>query len=130
MISSKKNKLLLLIPVLLIAIATLAYSMMYKPHKTTEEQDAVFTGAVGDFQNQLNMDAQKWQNAIVELNGPVTEIDGKGVMLNGNSYCQFSEPAQLSGIQQNQQIKIKGRFIGYDELLEEIKLDQCILVKN
>jgi hypothetical protein len=27
-------------------------------------------------------------------------------------------------------IKIKGRFIGYDDLLEEIKIDQCIILEQ
>ena len=28
----------------------------------------------------------------------------------------------------NTKIKIKGRFIGYDDLLEHVKLDQCLII--
>jgi hypothetical protein len=37
---------------------------------------------------------------------------------------QVSEQVML-----NSQVKIKGRVTGYDDLLEELKLDQCLIVK-
>ena len=30
----------------------------------------------------------------------------------------------------NNDVTIKGRCIGYDDLLEELKMDQCIIIKN
>jgi hypothetical protein len=35
----------------------------------------------------------------------------------------------LSKLKVNDTIVVKGRCIGYDDLLEEIKLDQCSIVR-
>jgi hypothetical protein len=32
-------------------------------------------------------------------------------------------------LQSNQTVKIKGRFVGYDDLMEELKMDQCQLIE-
>lgn len=40
-----------------------------------------------------------------------------------------TSPKIFSELKANNPISVKGRCIGYDDLLEEIKLDQCSIVK-
>ena len=48
-------------------------------------------------------------------------------MINNKIFCKFDNIVNKINI--NDSIVVKGRCIGYDELLEEIKLDQCSIVK-
>jgi hypothetical protein len=41
----------------------------------------------------------------------------------------MDETTSLSGLKVGQEIEIKGRMIGYDDLLEEIKLDKTVIIK-
>ena len=70
---------------------------------------------------------KQWQDKIVVVSGEVTNIDDKGVMLSSKIYCQLKQLTDLQKINPSSNISIKGRIIGYDDLLEELKLDQCII---
>ena len=37
---------------------------------------------------------------------------------------------QKEAIKEKKIITLKGRIVGYDDIMEEIKLDQCIVIKN
>ncbi|HAS46605.1 MAG TPA: hypothetical protein DCS93_39345 [Microscillaceae bacterium] len=117
---------------LLIVVALgsiIGYKMVYKPHPKTMDQKAVFVGTALDFQQQVVHRSQKWQNAIVSLKGKVTNLDKHGITLNQTIYCQLEDSLQVARVKTNALLAIKGRFIGYDDLLEEIKLDQCIITR-
>lgn len=128
---SKKVKSGLLITLILLVVgAVVGYKIMYKPHETTEDMEVTYKGSATDFKTKVAAEPEKWNNAVVVLMGTVTEKDDKGFILNESIYCQVREAATLQSIANEAEIKIKGRFIGYDDLLEEIKLDKCILLND
>ena len=45
-----------------------------------------------------------------------------------NTDIEFVFKKEIS-FEENLQVKIKGRVIGYDDLLEQIKLDQCTIIE-
>jgi len=49
-------------------------------------------------------------------------------MLNDYIYC-VKDSTQKISIEPNENVVVKGRYIGFDDLLEEIKLDHCIIIK-
>ncbi|MFY0602655.1 MAG: hypothetical protein JXQ93_01815 [Flavobacteriaceae bacterium] len=124
---SKKSKILLLLAIGGILIAFGVYSYAYQAHKTIEEFSVEFDGKSNDFLIKIQENDSIWQNKAVVLTGTITSKDTKGIMLDGSIYCQFRDSITLTTIENNQSIKIKGRIIGYDDLLEELKLDQCII---
>ena len=69
---------------------------------------------------------KKYLNKTIEVTGKITAHSDKSISLDNIVFCQFSTYIKKE-IKNNTQIKIKGRFIGYDDLVEEIKLDQCII---
>lgn len=125
----KKSKILLILLLLSITGAIIAYKIAYKPHETIEEQKVEFTGKAKDVVSKIQVNPTNWENKIVELTGMVSQKDNAGIMLNSTVYCQFKNSKDLEIISESQRIKIKGRIIGYDDLLEELKLDQVILTK-
>ncbi|MFK8060436.1 MAG: hypothetical protein AB8B78_10135 [Polaribacter sp.] len=92
-----------------------------------ETKEVVFDGLASDFLTKVQDDAAVWQDKVVNLKGKITAIDSKGITLENQIYCQFREDVNFSSLKINTQITLKGRVIGYDDLLEEIKLDQCII---
>ena len=125
----KRNKIALLIIVIVLVGGYSAYKYAYKPHKTIDDLDVKFSGTAEAFSNKVQQDALIWQDVVVELEGFITSIDDKGFTINGNIYCQLDESFSTSGIKEKQSIKIKGRMIGYDDLLEELKIDQVKIIK-
>ena len=61
------------------------------------------------------------------ISGKITKLDSQGIMISPNIYCQFLDSIFSKKIQLNDTISVKGRVIGYDDLFEELKLDQCLI---
>jgi len=123
----KKSNLLIGILIIGLITAIVAYKIAYKPHKTIQEQKIEYSGKASDLLPKIQIAPEKWQNNIVAIQGIITSIDKNGVMINGNTYCQFLNNKELIKTNINNTVTIKGRIIGYDDLLEELKLDQAII---
>lgn len=122
----KRNKILLTLLIVFFG-AYSTYKYVYRPHKNIEKLATNFTGNCNEFLSKIKEDTNIWNSKIVELSGKVTSIDKNGITLNKQIYCLFKEPLKTARLKKNQTIKIKGRVIGYDDLLDELKLEQCIL---
>ncbi|OIQ18106.1 MAG: hypothetical protein BM557_07775 [Flavobacterium sp. MedPE-SWcel] len=124
---SKKNKVVLVILFIAIISGLYIYKTAYKPHKTIDQREVKFSGTTKSFSEKVKQDVAVWQDVVVELEGKVTAIDDKGFMLDSNVYCQLE--TSTINIKKDQVLKVKGRMIGYDDLLEELKLDQIKIIK-
>jgi len=121
---SKKNKFI----VFLLAICCsgyVCYTYLMKPPTGIQSKQVAFTGTAAAFSPKAQENANDWLDKVVILEGVVTSKDENGITLNNRVYCQFSATQKI--VVAEQTLKIKGRFIGYDDLLNELKLDQCII---
>ena len=126
MISLKKSKPYILVFLVLAIIGGIVlYKYMYKPHEKTEEIESSFLGKSTDFIKKVEVDYAPWYTKTVELTGSITAIVDNGFILDDFMYCQLREPNK--GLTKNQMVTVKGTIIGYDELLNELKLNQCII---
>ncbi|MDA9349113.1 hypothetical protein OAB30_03140 [Polaribacter sp.] len=123
---SKKNKFILLV-LAVCCSGWITYSYLMKPPASIESRQVAFTGTAAEFSPKVQENANEWLNSIVVLEGVVTSKDENGITLNNRIYCQFSTRQKI--VVAEQTLQIKGRFIGYDDLLNELKLDQCIIQK-
>lgn len=124
---SKKNKVVLFVLAIILLGGFFAYKFTYKPHKSIVEKSITFSGSTEVFLEKVKTDVVKWQDVVVELTGTITLIDNKGITLNNTMYCQLKNSTAITNLQKGQTITVKARMIGYDDLLEEIKLDQTII---
>ncbi|KAB1155280.1 hypothetical protein F7018_12455 [Tenacibaculum aiptasiae] len=122
----KRNKFLVALFILLIGGYS-AYKYAYKPHKTIEELNVDFEGSSTVFLQKVSQNFSEWNTKVVQLSGKVTAIDENGISLENQIYCQLKNTDARLSIKENDNIQIKGRVIGYDDLLDELKLEQCIL---
>lgn len=126
----KKNILLGLSLFLVIASLGLVYLYSYKAHRdiSAEKVDYMVTisGLEREFMSNDKLAYTKYQNKIIELTATVSAIDAssKGILLGEKVFATFKESLPKK-ITSGKTLKIKGRFLGYDELLGEFKMDQC-----
>ena len=128
MSSSKKIKITIGVIAFVLVTAFVIKSVIYKPHVLIEDQSASYEGQATIFLETIKADVASWQDKIVVLTGIVTSKDESGLMLNSAIYCQFKDIKSLKTPRQDQEVTLKGRIIGYDDLLEELKLDKTIII--
>lgn len=79
-----------------------------------------------EFQSNLPSANANYLDKVVVVFGSVTAIDGMNTILDATVNCVMNSPIQPKI---GQQLSIKGRIVGYDDFLGELKLDQCIIIQ-
>jgi cell division protein FtsL len=115
-----------IIILILIIISTLfGYNYLHQDHRDIKNEDAEFVLTSDNLSNEFVINAleaeTKYLNKTIEVSGLVSELNKNSLTLDDKLFCQFTNEIN---VQLKQNLKIKGRFIGYDDLLEQIKLDQ------
>ena len=129
----KKNKWIIIL-VILVLLAFFGYNYVYKSHRDISSEEASFSIKVATLANDFKEDEtkanEKYLDKTIDINGTVTSFDKESnlvVIDEVLSATLFGKPKEE--IVKDQNITIKGRFIGYDELLEEFKMDQVSIIK-
>ena len=118
-------------------IMATAYFVYNKPHRDILSEKAQFSLSLVEMNEEFLADEdsayKKYFNQVVEISGIAVAINEKankrydvvlksqGIIANGELIHANVQPKTL--IDQN--VALKGLFIGYDNLLEEIKLSEC-----
>ena len=133
-----RRKLFLQIFVLLVAIIMVAGYFVYnKPHRNILDEEARFSLSLIEMNEEFLVDEdaayKKYFNQVVEISGTAVSINEKAnerydVVLRSQAIIANGElvstDVQLANLIE-QEVLLKGLFIGYDNLLEEIKLSEC-----
>lgn len=126
-------KKLKIIIVFFILIGFIGYNYLYKSHRNIESEKPKFSINSSEILNEFSLDmdqsSSKYLNKTIAIKGSITGIEGAMISLDDKIVCYMLDSNYLE-IELNSIIEIKGRFIGYDELLEELKFDQCSIVKH
>ena len=121
----------LIIFIAIIIICVISYKYIYQNHRdiSTEEAKFVVTSIniSSQFSNNISASEKKYLNKTIEVTGIISEIDSKYLTIDDAVFCQFSQNIN-SSIKVDMEIKVKGRLIGYDDLLEQVKLDNCTIL--
>lgn len=124
----KKYKLFVV--ALLVCVGILfAYEYIFKAPISIEDIEVDYVGTSKEFINIMGADFSYWNNKAVILTGIITTNNLNGIILDEQLFCQFKEKYTPKNMSIDTLIKIKGYVIGYDDLLEEIKLNQCIIIQ-
>jgi hypothetical protein len=128
-----KKKFIFLI--LFICIAGIGiYFYAYKGHRDIATETADFTVKIADLQKEFaendSLAYKKYQDKTIETSGKISniELESKGIVIDEKIFATFKETLPKD-ISIGQQVKIKGRFLGYDDLLEEFKIDQITIIE-
>jgi len=125
----KKTKVVFIASVMMVLVVGVVnvYQYISMSPKDVVEITPEYVGDATEFNFLVTDNLSYWTGKVVQITGKVTELTEYGVVMNGTIFCQFENGDDLQSIVENQQINIKGKLVGFDEILMEIKLAQCIL---
>jgi hypothetical protein len=112
----------------LIVVMLVAYKYMYHDHRDISNEKPLFSITVNellkDFLADENKANKKYLDKSITIKGKITNIDlsNKTLVLDEKVFVILTVSKDVSI---NNEVSIQGRLIGYDSLLEEIKIDQA-----
>ncbi len=131
MILRKKYSILGFIALTIAIAGFLTYNYIYQDHRD-------IASAQFDFELQSSLlnkvmsnaeEAHKYVDKVIQTEGVITAIEQNAVVLDHKVQISFGQD-DLNGLAVEKQITIKGRCVGYDDLLELVKIDQATLINN
>ncbi|WP_274475730.1 OB-fold protein [Mangrovimonas aestuarii] len=125
------KKRIFIVGLLFVIGVVVFYNYIYQDHRNISEEVPEFTVNTQElhsaFASQNDLAMKKYLNKTIRVDGKITELNLMDLTLNTLVFCQF-EGSLNSSFQINEYVSVKGRCIGYDDLLEVVKLDQCTVL--
>jgi hypothetical protein len=127
-----KKKILLAVAIIA-AVGFAGYQYLYRDHRDIASEKADFAITTSQLLSEFRTDYAKansrYADKTIVVSGQVTNVDAKAnsIVVDGKLSAVFANAGQASAIAKNQKVTLKARFVGYDDLLEELKMDQTTL---
>ncbi|WP_400076552.1 OB-fold protein [Winogradskyella sp. R77965] len=131
----KKKKVIILS---VIALAVIAAFFVYDYTFNSEHRDIASEEATialsakqlySDFQNDEAAATIKYLDRVIAIEGEITAIEINDIILNDQIQTNFNAE-QVPKVAEGTSLTIKGRCVGYDELLEMVKIDQATIINK
>jgi len=129
---SKKVKIIgvLFVFALIIGFSVFNY-VFHGGARDLASEEAVFTlnskEITAEFTANVPAATKKYSDKAIAISGMVTAITDSIVTIDNTIICNFKTPDTT--IKNHQNVTIKGRLVGFDDLMGELKLDQCSINK-
>jgi tRNA_anti-like len=78
-----------------------------------------------EFSTNAEVSNKKYLEKAVAVSGIITDSNPNQVIIDNTIICTLKSP--IASLKKNQAVTLKGRVVGYDDLMGEIKLDQCFV---
>ena len=116
---------------ILVLIVIFGYNYLYQDHRDIQTETSTYNLSseelLEEFQINSDDSESKYLDKTITVSGNITHVDLQSIVIDDVVFCQFKEKQNFN-FKESKIITIKGRFLGYDDLLEEIKLDQCHII--
>lgn len=127
------KKKLLIFGFFVIITALLLYNYVYKNHRDISNEKESFAISVVDLKNDYNKNDSlanaKYLDKTIIIYGKISSLDLTNNILTVDTLLSATVKDKNMVLKVNDSIKLKGRFIGYDDLLEEFKMDECSIIE-
>lgn len=129
---NKKKIILLILAMGVFAGAWATWYVFFKPHRNVGAEKAKYevtaTTLSGEFKTDTAVALKKYINQAVLIQGKVTNIEGITVSLN-NIACNIdsTDIIKIKAIKTGDDVKIQGLLVGYNDLMEEVNIAECVL---
>ena len=111
------------------------YNTYNKPHKDFDKSPFEVTiesrELISLYQDNTDNANTRFLNKILLVIGTITNIETNIIILDNGIVCTL-DPSQIitDEININNKVSVKGRCIGYDDLLEEVRIDHSFIMKS
>jgi len=126
----KRKKTIIVTAVLLVMISAsiyFYYGVIFKEARNIASEAPDYSVTAKKLIEDYNADPKQadalYLNKTIEITGKATKETDSVIVLENTVFCLFKEKLKDKIIRNN--ITIKGKCIGYDELFMEVKIDQC-----
>lgn len=127
------KKKLLIVCFFVITSTVLIYNYVYKSHRDISNEKESFAISVIDLKNDYRKNDSlanaKYLDKTIVIYGKITSLDLANRLLSVDTSLSAILKESGVSLNLNDSIKLKGRFIGYDDLLEEFKMDECSVIR-
>ena len=121
-----------IIALLIIAATVFGMSEYRRPAADrSKEGSVVFISASqihASFANGDSMQIAQWMNDVVQVTGVVQSLQANAVILVPGVVCALETPMASASWKKSEEVTIKGRVLGFDDLFNEVQLDFCVEV--
>ena len=130
---SKKVKLIgvLIVITLIIGFSVFNY-VFHGGARDLATEDTAFSVTsktiTAEFAENVPAATKKYSDKAIAITGIVTAVSDSIVTIDNTIICNFKTPD--TNIKNDQAITVKGRLVGFDDLMGELKLDQCSINKK
>lgn len=119
-----------ILAIVIIAIVGFNYVLHGGARNLSNEETAFVLSSkviIDEFSTQTDACNKKYLDKAIAISGKVTSVNGKEVILDNSIICNLKDADAT--IKENKSVTLKGRLVGYDDLMGEIKLDQCFIAQ-
>lgn len=124
------KKKLIVVVLVLVAILFAGYRYLYKGHRDIASESAEFSMTTSQLLSEFKTDGtkanSKYADKTITISGKITDVEAEAnsISIDGKLSATFSAADAAKSLKVGDAVAVKGRFVGYDDLLEELKLDQ------
>ena len=115
--------------VIIVSFFSIRYYVYNAGRRDIQSEETAFAvsseAIVTEFSSNATASNKKYLEKTIAVSGVITSIKGEEVILDNSVNCNFLTASK--SLKKNQKVTIKGRVVGYDDLLGEVRLDQCNL---
>lgn len=115
----------------IVAIGIIAFTainyVMYGGARNLSTEETAFTvsskSISNEFATNTDVSNKKYLEKAIVITGKITNVKGTEVTIDNSIVCSLNTAD--ASIKKDQTITLKGRVVGYDDLMGEVKLDKC-----
>ena len=116
----------------MISAIVVLYFYVYQSHRDIDAEKAAFETSVIElsqrFINNPDSSTTIYADQTIFIYGNVTALDLKqNTITLDNKLIATTSKDEMNIAKMGKLVKLKGRFIGYDELFNELRMDQCTI---
>ena len=138
-----KRGLLLSGIMLVVLIAIFGLYQYNKPHRDIASAKADFELSADELYNEFEQNpetaSERYADKVITFSGIISNIQknqsgGYSILLKGekgNINCEIDPATNLNVeiLTENTSVKVKGLYVGYDDLLQELQFKKCNIVR-
>lgn len=125
----KKKLLIFLVLIALVSFGV--YQYVYKSHRSIADEKAAFelktSELIESYKTDENAANAKFLDQTITVTGQITAVNPSEKTITIDEKLFGIVADDINDLKVNETITFKGRFLGYDELLEEVKMDQITI---
>ncbi len=116
----------------MISAIVVLYFYVYQSHRDIDAEKVAFETSVSElsqrFINNPDSSTVTYADQTISIYGNVTALDLKqNTITLDNKLIATTSKEEINRAKTGELVKLKGRFIGYDELFNELRMDQCTI---